>query len=170
MNMRALSAAILAGALHFVIGTAWASDPFAKGLHAAERGDYETAKREFTLAVEQGDARGWFAIGDMYMMGLGVPRDFAEAAKSFRKGAEQGNAKAQGNLGFLYAAGIGIEKDLVEAFAWLDLAVAQGNEIDTRNRNSVARQLTSSQLQEAQALSREYFEKYVVPFRKGASR
>ena len=54
----------------------------------------------------------------MYMVGQGVPRDYAEAARWFRKAADQGDDFGQFNLGVLYAHGQGVPRDYTEAVRW----------------------------------------------------
>jgi uncharacterized protein len=54
--MRRIAATLaVVGALLFSAGSAWAD--FDDGLAAAERGDYETAYREFLPLAEQGHAQ-----------------------------------------------------------------------------------------------------------------
>ena len=65
---------------------AWAG--WDEGVAAYDRGDYETALREFRPLAEQGNARAQNRLGLMYDWGSGVPRDRAEAAKWYRKAAE----------------------------------------------------------------------------------
>ena len=51
-------------------------------------------------------------------------------------------------------------------YAWVSSAAAQGNE-DAKNDISIIReQMTIAQIAEAQKLSSELWEKYVVPFQK----
>ena len=78
-------------ALVFLIGLAapaWAG--FDEGVAAYERGDYETALREFRPLAEQGEAKAQAILGVVYSKGGGVPQDDAEAVKWYRLGAEQG--------------------------------------------------------------------------------
>jgi len=48
---------------------------YQEGLDAYERGDYDTALKEWRPLAEQGDASGQFNLGFMYDQGLGVPQD-----------------------------------------------------------------------------------------------
>ncbi|MGE5789250.1 MAG: tetratricopeptide repeat protein, partial [Syntrophaceae bacterium] len=89
--------------------------------------DRETTYRLYRQAAEQGDAAAQALVGGMYLVGEGVPRDYAEAAKWYRKAAEQGNADAQYNLGGLYANGQGVPRDCAEAAKWYRKAAEQGN-------------------------------------------
>ena len=82
---------------------------------AYQRGDYETAAREYRLLAEQGDANAQSIFGGMYYSGRGVPKDHGEAVKWWRKAAEQGHAQAQYNLGRMYHKGQGVPQDYTEA-------------------------------------------------------
>ena len=63
-----------------------------------EKGDYETALREFKPLAEQGGAYAQYNLGQMYRRGQGVPHNYQTAVKWYRLAAEQGNAYAQFNL------------------------------------------------------------------------
>ena len=113
-------------------------------------------------AAEQGLADAQVGLGVMYDNddnGWGVPKDDRQAAFWGRKAAEQGNAHAQGGLGLMYYTGRGVPKDYVQAYAWFNLAAAQGDEdVEKRaneERNNIRQHMTSSQIAEAQKLSRE---------------
>jgi hypothetical protein len=108
-------------------------------------------------AADQGDAPARFTLGVMYGEGRGVPQDFTEAAHWYRLAAEQGDAQAEYNLGLAYARGEGVTQDVVEAHMWFNLAAARFPATDTRNRaaavknrDTVASEMSSEQLSEAQ--------------------
>ena len=73
--------------------SAWAG--FDEGFAAYERGDYETALREWEPLAEHGLAEAQYNLGVMYSKGQGVPRDDAEAVKWYRMAAAQGYARAR---------------------------------------------------------------------------
>ncbi len=100
---------------------------FQAGWEALERGDFETALREWRPLAEQGDPKAQYALGFMYANGEGVPKNDAEAVKWFRKAAEQGDPNAQDALGLMYANGEGVPKNDVEAAKWLRKAAEQGD-------------------------------------------
>ena len=104
-----------------------ALENYENGAVAFERGDYETALREFKVLAEQKDSRGQYGVGLMYDLGTGVSIDFEEAVKWYRLSAEQGNADAQNNLATMYAEGEGVEKDANNAAKWYERAAQQGN-------------------------------------------
>ena len=124
--------------------------------------DSEAAKW-FRLAADQGNAAARFTLGVMYGEGRGVPQDYAEAARWYRRAAEQGDAQAQYNLGLAYARGEGVTQNAVEAHMWFNLAAARFPANDTRNRtaavknrDTVAGEMSSDQLAEAQKRAREW--------------
>ena len=65
------------------------------GWGAYERGDYQTALREWRPLATQGNAPAQFNLGLMYDHGYGVPQDDAEAVKWYRLAAEQGDARGR---------------------------------------------------------------------------
>ena len=80
-----------------------------------------------------------------------------------RRAAEQGDAQAQYNLGLAYARGEGVTQNPVEAHMWFNLAAARFPASDTRNRtaavknrDTVAGEMSSDQLAEAQKRAREW--------------
>jgi len=78
--------------------------------------------------------------------------------------AVAGDADAQFKLALMYIEGEGVPQDFVEAYAWLNIAVAQGNLKAFKTRELCKKLLDRASLAKAQKRSREYFEKYVVPF------
>lgn len=124
--------------------------------------DSEAAKW-FRLAADKGNAAARFTLGVMYGEGRGVPQDYAEAARWYRLAAEQGDAQAQYNLGLAYAQGEGVTQNVVDAHMWFNLAAARFPANDTRNRtaavknrDTVAGEMSSEQLAEAQKRAREW--------------
>ena len=70
---------------------------------------------------------------------------------------------AQFNLGMTYYY---LGEDYVQAYAWWSLLAAQNHKPSKINKNVVKKQMTPAQIREAQKLSSELWEKYVVPFQK----
>ena len=141
-------------------GGNFAMTGFDEGAAAYERGDYETAVKEWRSAAEQGNAAAQFQLGVMYANGQGVPQDYAEAVKWWRLAAEQGDAVAQLLLGTMYANGRGVAQDYVLAHMWFNLAAAQVDEMARGNRDSAAEHMTPEQIAEAQRLAREWLEQH----------
>ena len=138
-------------------GPAWAGE--AEGVAAFDRGDYETAEREFRSLAQQGDGVAQSDLSATYDKGQGVLRDYA-AVKWYRLAAQQGDAVAQSNLGVMYAYGRGVPKDYVQALKWLNLAAAHGNAVAAKNRNIVEERMTPADVSKAQHLAREWLAKH----------
>ena len=144
----------------FAVSSAVAG-PIEDGFAAMEQKDYATAARLWLPIAENAGAPVQFALGLMYYRGQGVPQDFGEAAKWDRKAANQGHAESQFILGMMYAQGEGVPKDYVQAHKWFSLAAlretdANKRTIAARNRDSIAKSMTSTQIAEAQRLAREW--------------
>ena len=112
------------------------------------------AVKWYQLAAEQGYAFAQYNLGGMYKNGRGVPQDYTEAVRLYRLSAEQGHALEQTNLGVLYVSGFGVQQDKVLAHMWFNLGAANGNEFGAENRESIAREMTSQEIEKAQALAR----------------
>lgn len=134
------------------------------GHRGAQKSDVEAVKW-LRRAAEQGHALAQNDLGFMYTEGRGVTEDSVEAVKWYRKAAEQGYALAQYNLGGMYAKGEGVPENYIEAYAWLNVAAAQGNENAKDGKEIIAKYMIPVDLNAAQRLAREYWEKYVLPFR-----
>eukprot|EP00954_Amorphochlora_amoebiformis_P019910 1335601-Amorphochlora_amoeboformis.AAC.2 len=57
-------------------------------------------------AEKHGSSEATTVMGDLHLLGEGVPRDFAEAKTIFQRAADKGNPEAQLHLGFLYSVGL----------------------------------------------------------------
>jgi TPR repeat protein len=117
--------------------------------------DYAEAAKWYRLAAAQGHAGAQLNLGAMHYNGEGVTQDYAEAAKWYRLAAAQGHAIAQSNLGGMYGNGQGVLQDYVKAHMWMNLAAAKGHANGARNRDIVAKRMTSQQIAEAQKMARD---------------
>ena len=140
-----------------------------EGARAMREGQYREAFREWKPLAEQGNVDAQASIAVMYHAGRGVPRDFRQAFAWYRRAAEQGSAASQANLALMYSRGLGVAADEVMAYVWYDLATAGGEARHRRARDRVAGRLSAAQLKKAKRLSRQYSQKYVTPFRRGAA-
>lgn len=117
-------------------------------------------------AAEQGSARAQFSLGVAYAKGQGVPQSNLQAAIWYRKAAEQGNASAQYNIAMFYSVGVGVPQDYGEAYFWASLAAATAGGSDgvmslenlTSFRDSIAANLTKTDLLKVQERARKWFE------------
>jgi len=120
----------------------------------------------YRKAAERGHVEAQIELGDMYDEGKGIPEDDAKAVHWYRKAAEQGYARAQQQLGWSYLLGKGVPEDNLQAYAWMSIAAAQGSESAMNSRGTIKGSMTPAQIAEAQKLSSELWEKYVMPFQK----
>jgi TPR repeat protein len=81
--------------------------------------------------------------------------DFATALSEWTPLAKQGDAVAQSNLGYMYNNGYGVLQDYVRAHMWFNISASSGNKNASKNRDTVAERMNSSQVGTAQTLSRE---------------
>ena len=134
------------------------------GTYYAGRGvpkDYAAAAEWFRKAADQGNVKAQFLLGQMYDRGEGVPQDYAAAVSWYRKAADQGLAQAQFLLGSRYLQGQGVPQDYTQAHMWLNIAAANLQEKEYRdkaieNRDGVAARMTPAQIAEAQRRAREW--------------
>jgi len=117
--------------------------------------DYKEAVKWYRLAAEQGHLKAQSNLGVMYDNGRGIVQDYKEAVKWYRLAAEQGYWVAQYNLALSYAKGQGVIQDNVMAHMWLNIAASNGDASATKNRDIVAKNMTTAQIAEAQKLARE---------------
>ena len=127
----------------------------AKGLDAAQKGDFATALKEWQPLAEQGYAYAQHNLGNMYRYGQGVTQDDKTAVKYYTLAAEQGDAIAQYNLGNMYVNGKGVIQNFARAHMWWNIAASQGNKTALENRDKVAKNMTASQIEKAQMLASE---------------
>ncbi len=111
--------------------------------------------------AKQGRPLAQFKLGFMYYKGRGVAQDYTEAVKWWRRAAEQGFAEALNNLGMMYGNGDGVPRDSVQAHKWFDLAASRHppgrkRRKSMRDRDFLARKMTSAQIAEAQRLAGEW--------------
>lgn len=123
--------------------------------------NYAEVVAVFRRGAEQGNPRAQFNLGNAYFFGSGVPRDHAQAANWYRLAAEQGEASALHNLGYLYEHGKGVPQDKVQAFMWLSLfssrhAFADSKDAADKSLDTLAAEMTPSEIGEAQRLVREW--------------
>jgi len=108
------------------------------------------------VRAEQGDSSAQYNLGLAYQKGLGVPQDYKESVEWYRKSAEQGYSLAQNNLGVMYALGQGGLQDYVTAHMYWNIAAVGGLKSAIKGRGIVEKKMTSSQIEKAQDLAREW--------------
>jgi uncharacterized protein len=130
-----------------------------KGADAYAKGDYATALREWKPLAEQGNFRAQHNLGTIYDFGRGVPKNYKTAFKWYELAAKQGYADSQFNLATFYDRGLGVLQDYVRAHMWYNIAATEGDAGARKNRDSIAKQMTPTQIETTQQLARECVEK-----------
>ena len=82
-----------------------------------------------------------------------------ELVADYRRAAEEGNLTAQLHLALAYWEGRGAPQDYIEAHAWFNLAAAQGDGRARESRDKLARQMTRTQIGDAQRRARRRLDK-----------
>jgi TPR repeat protein len=98
-----------------------------EGLLAFDQGDFLAAIELLGPEAQRGDPDAQFALGVIYLNGLGVDPDPERAGRSFRLSAEQGLISAQLELAKLYREGIGVPQDFAEMTLWYGKAALSGD-------------------------------------------
>jgi TPR repeat protein len=79
-----------------------------------------------------------------------------DSLAQYERDARDGRADALYNLGLAYSTGQGVSVDMVAAHKWFNLAAVRGVEAAKNWRNSLAAEMSSGQIAEAQKLAREW--------------
>ena len=149
-----LTLAVLLGSV-----VAGCGSDFDKGISAYESGDFATALRKWTPLAEQGHAVAQNNLGVVYRSGQGVPQDYKTAVKWYTLAAEQGYDNAQFNLGVMYYKGQGVPQDNVYAYMWWNIAAVFGYKNASTNRDIIAKEMTTAQIEKAEKLASECIRK-----------
>jgi len=121
-------------------------------------GDAQDARNWLARAATHGYAPAQYAYGFALLRGEGVPQDSLAAAKWIMLSAEAGYAPAQFELGLMYRSGTGVAENHEKAYIWLNLAAAAGVIGAAPVRDSLLRELSPQQIEQAQVEARAYFE------------
>ena len=81
--------------------------------------------------------------------------DYATALREFKPLARLGHALSQFYLGVLYYKEQGVLQDYVRAHMWYNMAASPGLKTASGNRDTVAKQMNSNQIEKVQKLARE---------------
>ncbi len=80
---------------------------------------YDARFKQWTEQAQKGDPDAQYNLGNAYLRGTEVARDFDAAASWFEKAAEQDHVKALYKLGYLYLEGKGLKRDYGKAYKYL---------------------------------------------------
>ncbi len=78
-----------------------------------------------TPQAERGDGEAALLLGNMYLYGRGVARDYPPARKWLDVAAKDGHPDALFNLGAIYDKALGVDRDAPQAVKWFTLAADQ---------------------------------------------
>ena len=118
--------------------------------------DYQEGLKWLRLAADQNNSEALYRLGQLYFYGLGgVKQDYNEAFNWFRLAAEQDSDKAQIKLGEMYSRGEGVSSNPKQAFVWFSLAAMKSNNSASIERDSLAKDLSSEELRDANIQVRE---------------
>mmetsp|Transcript_85563 Transcript_85563/g.228899 ORF Transcript_85563/g.228899 Transcript_85563/m.228899 type:complete len:151 (+) Transcript_85563:634-1086(+) len=105
-------------------------DQYSRGVKLLQDGrspDLREAVLLLSAAAETGHIPAKVALAEIYIEGLGLPRDFALAQRLCEEAASVGDPAAQYCLGRMHHEGLGTKKDMRKAvFCW-KIAAAQGD-------------------------------------------
>ena len=100
---------------------------FDEGVAAANKGDYQTAFKEWKPLAEQGVAAAQYNLAVMYVNGKGIAQNYTQALYWYNKAAAQGDASAQYNLAQMYRMGQGVPPNNAKTLYWYQKAAEQGH-------------------------------------------
>ena len=127
---------------------------YKKGLDVSQ--DFKETIKWYRLSAEQGYDLSQDALGVLYYDGQGVVQDYKEAIRWWKKSAEQGLAESQFNLGVVYYKGQGVDQDYVMSHMYFNLSSSNGDKDRIKSKDGVEKKMTSSQIEKAQDLAREW--------------
>ena len=103
-----------------------------KGLEAHQRGDIESAFREWSDSAEKGHADSQYNVGLMYLNGAEqtgkviVERDLDKAVRMISLAASQDQQDAMYYVGLFYIGDFGIPQDPHQAYCWFERVARLG--------------------------------------------
>lgn len=99
---------------------------FLEGVAAARRNDYETARREYLTAAQDGNPKAQNNLARLYLQGLGGAVDLKQAFDWFTIAAAAGQVNSQTSLANMYEHGQAGAVDYLQALYWYHRAAVSG--------------------------------------------
>ncbi|HVJ32300.1 MAG TPA: tetratricopeptide repeat protein [Terriglobia bacterium] len=135
---------------------------------AYRNGDYQIAIPVFARLAKLGHPVAEWLMGNVYYAGQGVPQDYRQALIWFEKAASQGYLPAYAPTAQLYEQGKGTPIDFGKAYQWYNIAIAAlPYSIERyglmKQRDALATQMTTAQVEAAQKRSLAFQPRKVVP-------
>ncbi len=97
------------------------------GEDALHNRDYAAALDYFTEKYRVGNFEAGYRLADIYLNGLGVPRDAGRAHEIYQDLAKEGEVNAEFNVGVDYEFGRGVPQNPILAANWYRLAARHGS-------------------------------------------
>ena len=97
------------------------------GLYEISEGNKGIGLKFVKKAARKGYAIAEKALGNIYVEGELVDKDYRKAFKLFKSAADKGLAKAQNSVGNMYKVGVGTRRDMKKSVEYYRLAAEQGN-------------------------------------------
>ena len=99
---------------------------FQNAVNAYKEGDCQKAFDIWSNRASSGildwydaDTDSQYELGNYYLDGVCVTKDYKKALSWFKKAAEQGHSEAQNNYGLMYYHAYGVNQDNKKAFSWI---------------------------------------------------
>ncbi|HEX4228027.1 MAG TPA: serine/threonine-protein kinase [Bryobacteraceae bacterium] len=92
-----------------------------------KEGRFSQALPMIQRSAASGSPEGQRFMGDAYMQGWGVPKDYLRAYQWYEKSAAGGNTLAMIRIGTMYVQGWGVPQDYARARQWFEKSSAAGN-------------------------------------------
>jgi uncharacterized protein len=121
-------------------------------------GNREEAKDFILEAARSGGVGAQQFAGLSYQRKLGISEeniDYKKAAYWFHEAAKNGSTRSKYELGGMFLFGDGVQKNIFTAYAWTYLASLDGYDDAKLELNSMAKKMTSDQINEAVRIANE---------------
>jgi tetratricopeptide (TPR) repeat protein len=138
-----------------------------KALDAQNRGDYETARKEFQALADKGDDKAMIDLGVMYHLGEGVKQDYDKAMEWYLKAYARTNGDALNNIGVMYRDGLGVATNSKIAYLLFLAVHMEGLGSDStqiragRNLTRLAESTPQKEIEEALSYTWAYVDQIV---------
>ena len=110
-----------------------ACSDYQRARSAYEAGDYPKAFQIFERLSQAGDNQAQYDLSQMYLQGIGTPKNIEQGWVWMNRAAEQGNIQAMLELGVRYQASTSLENAQEMAFLWFQKAAIAGSPVGQYN-------------------------------------
>ena len=110
-----------------------ACSDYQRARSAYEAGEYTKAFQIFERLSQAGDNQAQYDLSQMYLQGIGTPKNIEQGWVWLNRAAEQGNIQAMLELGVRYQASASLENGQEMAFLWFQKAAMAGSPVGQYN-------------------------------------